>query len=83
VQSVESLLQHASPRLGRLAAALAGMALPLAVDRITGAGQVLWGGTLVGVLAGAILLASLHGRAEGWKVSIVVLTAFVLYSVTR
>lgn len=76
-------LQHASPRLGRFAAALAGMALPLAVDRIIGAGQVLWGGTLVGVLLGAILLASLHGRAEGWKISIGVLTAFVLYSVIR
>ncbi len=76
-------LQHASPRLGRFAAALAGMALPVAVDRIIGDGQVLWGGTLIGVLAGAILLGSLHGRAEGWKISIGVLTAFVLWSVTR
>jgi len=35
------------------------------------------------VLAGAILLVSLHGRAEGWKLSIFVLTAFALYSVIR
>ena len=76
-------LQHAPPRLGRVAAVLAGMALPLAIDRIIEAGQVLLAGTLIGVLGGAVLLASLHGRAEGWKISIVVLTLFVLYSAIR
>ena len=76
-------MQHAPPRLGRVAALLAGMALPLAIDRIIEAGQVLLAGTLIGVLSGAVLLASLHGRAEGWKISIVVLTLFALYSAIR
>lgn len=77
------VLQQAPVRLGRLASVLAGLSLPLAVHRIIGPGNVLLGGTLVGVLAGAILLTSLHGRAEGWKVSVGILTAFVLYSVIR
>jgi PTS system mannose-specific IID component len=77
------VLQRAPPQLGRIAAVLAGVAVPLALHRIIGPGQVLLGGTLAGVLAGAVFLASLHGRAEGWKLSIVVLAAFTLYSVIR
>jgi len=77
------LLQRSPPQLGKVAAVLAGMALPLAIQRVIGPGHVLLGGTLAGVAAGAILLASLHGRAEGWKISIGVLTAFALYSVVR
>jgi PTS system mannose-specific IID component len=77
------VLQQAPVHLGRLAAALAGLALPIAIHRIIGSGHVLLGGTLAGVLAGAIVLTSLHGRAEGWKVSVGILTAFALYSVIR
>ena len=77
------LLQRSQPWLGKMAAALAGFAFPVALQRVIGPGQILLGGTLIGVLAGAILLASLHGRAEGWKLSIGVLTAFVLYSVIQ
>jgi hypothetical protein len=40
-------------------------------------------GTLAGAIAGALILTVLQGRAEGWKVSVGVLTAFVLYSVLR
>jgi mannose PTS system EIID component len=77
------ILQRAQPRLGRIAAVLAGLALPLAIDRVIGAGKVYLGGTLAGVLLGAIVLTSLHGRAEGWKISVGVLSAFVLYSVIQ
>ena len=77
------MLQRSQPYLGRLAAALAGFAFPVALHRVIGPGQILLGGTLIAVLAGAVLLASLHGRAEGWKLSIGVLTAFVLYSVIQ
>jgi PTS system mannose-specific IID component len=77
------VLQHSQPYLARLAAALAGFALPVALHRVIGPGQILLGGTLAGVLAGAVLLASLHGRAEGWKLSIALLTAFALYSVIQ
>lgn len=77
------LLQRAQPLLGRFASVLAGLALPLTMHRVIGAGEVLMGATLIGALIGAFLLTSLHGRAEGWKVSVGVLTAFVLYSVIR
>lgn len=77
------LLQRSAPQLGKLAATLAGFALPVALHRVIGPGQVLLGATLVGVLAGAVLLARLHGRVEGWKLSIGVLTVFALYSVIQ
>jgi len=77
------VLQHAPPQLGKLAAALAGMALPMALHRVIGPGQVLLGGTLLGVVAGALLLVRLHGRVEGWKLSIGVLLLFILYSMIR
>lgn len=77
------VLQQAQPRLGRVAAVLSGLALPVAVSRIIGPGEVLLGGTLAVMLAGAVVLTVLHGRVEGWKVSVGVLTAFVLYSVIR
>lgn len=75
------LLQHAPPHLGRVAAALAGMAMPLALQRVIGPGEGLLGVTLIAAVLGAIVLASLHGRAEGWKLSIGVLAAFSLASV--
>jgi mannose PTS system EIID component len=77
------LLQRAQPRLGHVAAVLAGLALPLAIDRIIGSGRVVLGGTLVGAFVAAVVLTLLQGRVEGWKVSVGVLTAFVLYSVLR
>jgi hypothetical protein len=77
------MLQQAQPRLGKVAAVLAGLALPLAINRIIGSSELLLFGTLAGSLAGAIILTVLHGRAEGWKVSVGVLTVFVLYSVLR
>ena len=77
------LLQRAQPQLGKVAAALAGLALPIAIHRIVGSSEVTLGVTLVGALIGAIVLTRLHGRLEGWKISVGVLTAFVLYSVIR
>ena len=77
------LLQQAQPQLGKVAAVLAGLALPLAIDRIIGSSELLLFGTLAGALTGAVLLTVLQGRAEGWKVSVGVLTVFVLYSVLR
>lgn len=77
------VLQRGQPLLGRLAAALAGIAMPIAIHRIVGSSEVVLGFTLIGALVGAIVLTSLHGRFEGWKISVGVLTAFVLYSVIQ
>ena len=93
------LLQRAQPQLGKLAAGLAGLAMPLAIERIILSREFLLGGTLLGALFGAVVLTLLQGRTErshhgrvdellqgrveGWKVSVGVLTAFVLFSVLR
>jgi len=75
------VLRHGPDYIGRAAALMAGIALPLALYRIIGEGRALTGGVLVAVGAGAVLLARLHGRVEGWRLALGVLAAFVLYSV--
>ncbi len=77
------ILQRTQPQLGKVAAVLAGMALPLSVQRIIDASGPLLGVTLAGAVAVAVILTMLRGRAEGWKVTVAVLTVFVLYSVIR
>lgn len=77
------LLQNAPTDIGRLASALAGMALPLALNRVIAPGRTLLGIVLVVVVLGAVLLVRLQGRAEGWKVAIAVLLGFVAYAVVR
>lgn len=74
-------LQRAPMRLGQLAAALAGMALPLAMHRLIGPGRALLGVVLLAVLAAGLALARLRGRVEGWKAAVLVLTGFVLLGV--
>jgi PTS system mannose-specific IID component len=77
------LLQHAPAQLGQLASALAGFALPVAVDRVIGPGRGLLGAMLVMAVLGGAVLARLHGRVEGWKAAIPLLVGFVLFSVLR
>jgi hypothetical protein len=38
---------------------------------------------LLGVGLGTLALARLHGRMEGWRIALIVLAGFVLFSVTR
>ena len=77
------VLRHGPVYIGRAAALMAGVALPLALYRTIGEGRALTGGVLLAVGAGAVVLARLHGRVEGWRVALGVLAAFVLYSVAR
>jgi PTS system mannose-specific IID component len=75
------VLRHGPTYIARAAAVLAGVALPLAVDRIIEPGRALLGGVLLATVAGAALLARLHGRIEGWRIAVGVLAAFALYAV--
>lgn len=77
------LLQHAPMHIGRMASAIAGLALPLALHRVIGPGRVLLGGVLAAVILGGLLLTRLHGRVEGWKLAIAVLTGFVVSASLR
>ena len=75
------VLRQGPPYIARAAALLAGIALPLALDRIIGPGRALLGGVLFATVAGATLLARLHGRVEGWRIALGVLAISVLYAV--
>lgn len=77
------VLQRAAPQLGRVASVLAGVALPLALRRVIGPGEPFLAAALLGVVAGAALLARLQGRVEGWKLSMLVLAAFTTWSILR
>jgi len=69
--------------LARISAVLAGLVLPLALQRIIGPGRVLAGGVAVVAVVGAVLLARFGARATGWRAALGVLAVFVLYSVAR
>jgi PTS system mannose-specific IID component len=77
------LLRQGPAHLARAAALLAGIGLPVAVRGVIGPAR----GALFGVMAaaaiGAIVLARLQGRVEGWRVAVVGFAAFILYSAVR
>ncbi len=80
------VLQHGPRYIGRGAAVCAGLALPLAVHRALGGGDPL-GAVPIGVAVAtpllAVVLVRVRGRAEGWRVVLLMLVLCVLYSVTR
>jgi PTS system mannose-specific IID component len=77
------VLRRGPQQIGRLAALATGIAIPLALGRIIGPGRNLIGIVLVAVAIGALVIVRLHGRVEGWRLSLVLLTAFALFSVIR
>ena len=77
------VLRHGPEYIARAAALLAGIALPLALDRIIEPSRGLLGLTLVAVVILATAIARLHGRVEGWRITVGVLAAFVVYSIAR
>jgi PTS system mannose-specific IID component len=76
-------LRRAPQEIGRAAAILAGLSVPLATSRIVQPRGALLGGFVLSIALGGVLLARLHGRWEGWKLSMLVLSVFILISVTR
>jgi len=77
------VLRRGPQQIGRLAALATGIAIPLALGRIIGSGRSFMGGVLVAVALGSLLIVRLQGRIEGWRLSLIVLAAFVLISVIR
>jgi PTS system mannose-specific IID component len=75
------VLRQGPTWIARAAALLAGVAIPLALDRIIGPGRALLGGVLFATVAGAVLLTRLHGRIEGWRIALGVLAASAAYAV--
>jgi len=77
------VLRRGPTHIAQVAALLGGIALPLALDQVIGPGRALFGVVLGAVALGGLVLAQLHGRAEGWKIAVGLLVLFVLYSVAR
>ena len=80
------VLQHGPRYIGRAAAVVGGLALPMAVHRAIGGGPPLSPVPIAVAVATpllAVVLIRLHGRAEGWRVVLLLLAIFVLYSVVR
>ena len=77
------VLRRGPQQIGRVAALATGIAIPLALGRIIGPGRNLIGGVLIAVALGALVIVRLQGRFEGWRLSLVLLAAFALFSVIR
>ena len=77
------LIRRGPQYIGVAAAVLAGIAIPLAANRIIGAGREMSAVVTVIAIAGGVLLSRLGGRAEGWRLALAILAVFVLYSVVR
>jgi PTS system mannose-specific IID component len=77
------LLRRGPQEIGRATAFAAGVALPLAFSRVIGPGRFVLGGTLLAVVAGAVLVIRLEGRLEGWRLALLALVGFALFSVAR
>ncbi|HRQ78033.1 MAG TPA: PTS system mannose/fructose/sorbose family transporter subunit IID [Gemmatimonadaceae bacterium] len=77
------VLRNGPPHVARALAFTAGIALPVAAQKLLGEGRVWLGGVLAAVAVGALLVTRLQGRFEGWRLAIYVLAAFLLYSVVR
>ncbi|HEX9083193.1 MAG TPA: PTS system mannose/fructose/sorbose family transporter subunit IID [Gemmatimonadaceae bacterium] len=75
------VLRQGPQYIGCAAALVAGVALPLALQRVAGSGLGLVGGIIGAALIGIVLLARLREHAEGWRIALGVLAIFVLYSV--
>lgn len=77
------VLRQGPAYIARAAAAVAGIAIPLAAARIVGGDRLLLGGVLLGGAIVAAGLVRLHGRVEGWKLVLVLIAVFALVSVAR
>lgn len=74
------VLRDGPTHLARVAAALAGLALPLATARVVAGDRVLAALVLAAALPAGYVIARLHGRVQGWAVALGLLLAVLLLS---
>ena len=77
------LLRKGPAQVSRVSALLAGIAIPLAVRGVVGPARGVLEFVFAGAAVGAVLLARLHGRIEGWRLAVAALVLFILLSVVR
>jgi mannose PTS system EIID component len=77
------VLRSGPAYMARAAAAVAGIAIPLAAARVVGSDGLLLDGALAAGALIAVGLVRVHGRIEGWKLVLVLIALFALVSVIR
>lgn len=77
------ILRQGPAHLARAAAVVAGLALPLALGRIIGPGQRLLGVVVIIVALMGALATRLPAWLQGWRLSVGVLAAWILYSMAQ
>jgi mannose PTS system EIID component len=77
------VLRRGPAHVARAAAAAAGVAIPLTAAQVVDGGHALLALVLGAAAVAAVLLVRLHGRVEGWKLSLVLIALFALISVAR
>ncbi len=77
------VLRQGPTHVARLAAATAGVAVPLTTTRLLGTHVALLGVVLGGAALASVLLVRLQGRVEGYKAALVLIALFALVSVAR
>jgi len=77
------VLRRGPAFMARTAALAAGVAIPLAFTRVVGEGRTLLGEILLATLVGAIVVVKAQSRLEGWRFALLMVSAFVLFSVIR
>ncbi|MDQ2665966.1 MAG: PTS system mannose/fructose/sorbose family transporter subunit IID [Gemmatimonadota bacterium] len=77
------VLRQGPTHVARLAAATAGVAVPLTATRLLGTHVTLIGVVLGGAALASVLLVRLQGRVEGYKAALVLIALFALVSVAR
>jgi PTS system mannose-specific IID component len=77
------VLRQAPTFLGRLAAWIAGFALPMIVTSLLAPDRTAIVGTGVAAVGGAVLIARIPRKADGWRLALIVLAGFALYAVSR
>ena len=77
------VLRSGPAYIARAAAAVAGVAIPLAAARVVGSDGLLLDGALAAAALIAVGLVRVHGRVEGWKLVLVLIALFALVSVIR
>jgi mannose PTS system EIID component len=75
------LFRRGPQYVGGVAAVVTGISIPLAAHRLVGSGPSIAAWVTAISIAGGILLARFGERAEGWRLALVVLALFVVYSV--
>jgi mannose PTS system EIID component len=77
------VLRQGPAHVARAAAAVAGLAIPLTAAHVITGRSSFVAVALLAAAVTAVLLVRLHGRVEGWKLSLVLIALFALISVAR